>query len=69
MASPNTDAHCELIKDCYREAGIDPRRVSYIEAQGMGLPVADIAEWTAMNRALSQLCEEQGWHSNRVTAG
>ncbi|MBP2857475.1 SDR family NAD(P)-dependent oxidoreductase [Dickeya oryzae] len=60
MASPNTDAHCELIKDCYREAGIDPRRVSYIEAQGMGLPVADIAEWTAMNRALSQLCEEQG---------
>lgn len=60
MASPNTDAHCELIKDCYREAGIDPRRVSYIEAQGMGLPVADIAEWTAINRALSQLCDENG---------
>ncbi|MEI7063630.1 SDR family NAD(P)-dependent oxidoreductase [Dickeya chrysanthemi] len=60
MASPNTDAHCELIKDCYREAGIDPRRVSYIEAQGMGLPVADIAEWTAINRALRQLCDEQG---------
>ncbi|PYD40058.1 polyketide synthase [Serratia plymuthica] len=60
MASPNTDAHCELIKDCYREAAIDPRRVSYIEAQGMGLPVADIAEWTAFNRALSQLCDEQG---------
>ncbi|OKP52616.1 polyketide synthase [Serratia marcescens] len=60
MASPNTDAHCELIKDCYREAAIDPRRVSYIEAQGMGLPVADIAEWTAINRALSQLCDEQG---------
>lgn len=60
MASPNTDAHCELIKDCYREAAIDPHRVSYIEAQGMGLPVADIAEWTAINRALSQLCDEQG---------
>ena len=60
MAAPNIDAHAELIKACYREAGIDPRRVAYLEAQGMGLPVADIAEWSAVNRALQELCDEKG---------
>ncbi|NEZ65371.1 SDR family NAD(P)-dependent oxidoreductase [Leptolyngbyaceae cyanobacterium CCMR0082] len=60
MAAPNIEAHAELIKACYREADIDPRRVAYVEAQGMGLPVADIAEWNAINRALTQLCDEKG---------
>ncbi len=60
MASPNTEAHAALIKACYREAGIDPRDLSYIEAQGMGSPVADIAEWAAFNRALKELGEERG---------
>ncbi|HVU22667.1 MAG TPA: SDR family NAD(P)-dependent oxidoreductase [Opitutus sp.] len=60
MASPNTEAHAALIKGCYREAGIDPRDLRYIEAQGMGSPVADIAEWTAINRALRDLCAERG---------
>ncbi|AJQ95101.1 SDR family NAD(P)-dependent oxidoreductase [Gynuella sunshinyii] len=60
MASPNVDAHAELIQHCYRSAGIDPRQLGYIEAQGMGLPVADMAEWSAFNRALSRLCDEQG---------
>ncbi|EKU96420.1 KR domain-containig protein [Leptolyngbya sp. PCC 7375] len=60
MAAPNIEAHTELIKACYREADIDPRRVAYVEAQGMGLPVADIAEWNAINRALKQLCDEKG---------
>ncbi len=59
MASPNIEAHVALMKMCYREAGIDPRHLTYVEAQGMGLPVADIAEWTAINRALKELCEEK----------
>ena len=62
MAAPNTEAHTQLIKTCYREAGIDPRQLAYIEAQGMGLPVADIAEWTAMNRALAELYQEGGFN-------
>lgn len=60
MASPNTEAHTELIKTCYREAGIDPRELGYVEAQGMGSPVADIAEWAAINRALTELGAETG---------
>jgi len=60
IAAPNTKAHTKLIKNCYQEAKIDPRQLAYIEAQGMGLPVADIAEWAAINRALTELCQESG---------
>ncbi len=61
IATPNTEAHKQVMKTCYREAGINPVKLAYIEAQGMGLPVADIAEWAAMNRALTELIEEGGY--------
>ncbi len=60
IASPNIATHAALIADCYRRAGVDPRDVTYIEAQGMGNPVADIAEWEACNQALRVLASEQG---------
>nr|BAP05590.1 CalB [uncultured Candidatus Entotheonella sp.] len=60
MAAPNPAAHADLIRDCYEQAGIDVRRVGYIESQGMGNPVADLAEWQAYNRALTTLAREQG---------
>lgn len=59
MAAPSIAAHVNLIKQCYREAGIDPREIDYIEAQGMGTPVSDIAEWHAFNRALTDLAKER----------
>ncbi|WP_315823379.1 beta-ketoacyl synthase N-terminal-like domain-containing protein [Paraflavitalea speifideaquila] len=59
MAAPNIPAHTDLITACYQEAGIDPRRVGYIEAQGMGNPVADIAEWESFNKALKSLAKEK----------
>lgn len=59
MAMPNIPSHTSLIRTCYTEAGIDPRRISYIEAQGMGNPVADIAEWEACNQALESMAKEK----------
>lgn len=59
MAAPNIAAHVNLIKQCYRDAAIDPREIDYIEAQGMGTPVSDIAEWHAFNRALTELARER----------
>ncbi len=60
MAAPNPAAHADVVRDCYHGAGIDIRRVGYIEAQGMGNPVADLAEWRAYNRALRDLAKAQG---------
>lgn len=55
MAAPNISSHAEVIRKCYEESGIDPQSVTYIETQGMGNPVADIAEWEACNRALKAI--------------
>ncbi|MBQ4839767.1 SDR family NAD(P)-dependent oxidoreductase [Pseudoalteromonas luteoviolacea] len=60
IAAPNTNAHASLIQACYAKANIDPREVDYIEAQGMGNPVADICEWDAFNLALNNLAQQQG---------
>lgn len=60
IAAPSAASHAALIRGCYQAAGIDARAVGYIEAQGMGTPVADIAEWDACNRALRELAQRQG---------
>ncbi len=60
MSAPQTEVHADLIISCYREAGVSVRDIGYIEAQGMGTPVADIAEWEACNRALTRLSMERG---------
>lgn len=60
ISAPNIDSHSTLIQTCYEEAGVDPRDITYIEAQGMGNPVADIAEWEAFNRALKAMAKKRG---------
>ena len=57
--APNPEAHAEVIRQCYASANIDPRDVEYIEAQGMGNQVSDIAEWQAYNKAIQELCEQR----------
>jgi acyl transferase domain-containing protein len=60
MAAPHVPSHVNLIKQCYRAAGVEAGDIDYIEAQGMGTPVSDIAEWEIFNRALTELAREQG---------
>lgn len=59
IATPNIPAHVDVIRSCYEEAEINPAQVGYIEAQGMGNPVADIAEWEACNRALKAIAHDK----------
>lgn len=58
IAAPNKERHIEVIKTCYKNAGVDIRNIRYIETQGMGNQVGDIAEWEACNGALEQLARE-----------
>jgi polyketide synthase PksL len=60
IAAPSVLSHSMLVQECYGKADIDPRDVDYIEAQGMGNPAADIAEWNALNDALTQLAHTRG---------
>jgi amino acid adenylation domain-containing protein len=57
LTSPDPIAQSDLIRECCERVGLDPRRLDYIEAQGMGNPLADIAEWRAFNLALRTLAE------------
>ncbi len=56
IAAPHKESHVEVIKQCY--AGADIRKIEYIEAQGMGNPVADLVEWESLNTALKQMYQE-----------
>jgi len=60
ITAPDYRVHADLIVRCYREAGVDPREIDYVEAQGMANDVADLAEWMAINRALLVLAKERG---------
>ncbi|MDB6039324.1 MAG: hybrid trans-AT polyketide synthase-nonribosomal peptide synthetase, partial [Verrucomicrobiales bacterium] len=60
LASPDPSVHADLIRTCYEQVGLDPRHLGYIEAQGMGNPLSDIAEWRAFNSALRGMAESRG---------
>ncbi|WP_432103582.1 SDR family NAD(P)-dependent oxidoreductase [Streptomyces sp. bgisy091] len=49
---PNPKEQARLIGEAYRQAGVDPRRVTYIEAHGTGTSLGDPIEITALDRAL-----------------
>src|SRR6185295_6876537 len=55
LTAPNPKAQAELLKAAYREAGIDPRSVSYIEAHGTGTPLGDPIEINALKSAFKDL--------------
>ncbi len=59
IAAPDVASHVQLIRACYEEVNIDPRQIAYIEAQGMGNPVGDIAEWEAFNRSLKAIAKDR----------
>ncbi len=45
---PSAEAQARLLKEVYIEADIDPESVSYIETQGSGMSVGNIAEVNAL---------------------
>ncbi|KAK1988400.1 type I polyketide synthase [Colletotrichum cereale] len=48
ITSPSVDAQVQLIRDCYRRAGLDPSQTGYIEAHMTGTQVGDLAEAEAL---------------------
>lgn len=52
LALPNGDAQEALLRQVYRNAGIEPDRLGYLEAHGTGTAVGDPIECAAIGRAL-----------------
>ncbi|WP_146056931.1 polyketide synthase, partial [Chromobacterium alticapitis] len=55
LTAPNPRAQADVIKAAFREAGVDPATVGYIEAHGTGTPLGDPIEIQGLKHAFSEL--------------
>ncbi|MEU1425829.1 polyketide synthase Pks13 [Nocardia sp. NPDC005746] len=54
MLAPNPDAQAEVLRRAYRDAGIPPSTVDYIEAHGTGTLLGDPLEADALGRVVGR---------------
>jgi acyl transferase domain-containing protein/acyl carrier protein len=52
LTAPNPQAQVEVLTDAYARAGVDPRRVQYVETHGTGTPLGDPIEARALAAVL-----------------
>ena len=56
---PNPNAQTELIAGTLNKAGIDPRKISYLEAHGTGTALGDPIEIAGLTKAFRKLSNKQ----------
>ncbi|MCQ4120501.1 polyketide synthase Pks13 [Rhodococcus tibetensis] len=54
LAAPNPDAQADVLRHAYRDAGINPSAVDYIEAHGTGTILGDPIEADALGRVVGR---------------
>ncbi len=54
LLAPNPDAQADVLRKAYKNAGIDPRTVDYIEAHGTGTILGDPIEAEALGRVVGR---------------
>ncbi|RDI61707.1 polyketide synthase Pks13 [Nocardia pseudobrasiliensis] len=54
LLAPNPDAQADVLRRAYRDAGIAPSTVDYIEAHGTGTPIGDPIEADALRRVVGR---------------
>lgn len=54
LLAPNPDAQADVLRRAYRDAGIAPSTVDYIEAHGTGTPIGDPIEAEALGRVIGR---------------
>ena len=54
MTVPGVETQAEMLNIAYRQAGMEPKQVRYMEAHGTGTPVGDPIETRALGQVLSR---------------
>ena len=54
LLAPNPDAQADVLRKAYKDAGINPRDVDYIEAHGTGTILGDPIEADALGRVVGR---------------
>ncbi|MCP4137096.1 MAG: SDR family NAD(P)-dependent oxidoreductase [bacterium] len=60
LTTPNPNAQAEVIINAFKDAGIDPSTITYIEAHGTGTSLGDPAEINGLKKAFSELFKRNG---------
>ncbi len=58
LTAPNSDSQAEVLMAAYRDAGIDPATVTYIEAHGTGTELGDPVEIEGLKKAFKTLSKD-----------
>ncbi len=53
ITAPNPDAQARLLRECWRDSGVEPEDISYLEAHGTGTKLGDPIELEAVTRAFA----------------
>jgi acyl transferase domain-containing protein/ubiquinone/menaquinone biosynthesis C-methylase UbiE len=65
LTAPNPISQAELLVNAYKEAGVLPTRVGYIETHGTGTSLGDPIEVNALKKAFTDLYEYHGLQLER----
>ena len=65
LTAPNPRAQSQLLEAAYKDAGVDPRTVGYIEAHGTGTDLGDPIEVNALKTAFKHLYKSTEDHAER----
>jgi 3-oxoacyl-(acyl-carrier-protein) synthase/acyl carrier protein len=60
LTTPNPNAQTEVVVKAWKQAGVDPRTISCIEAHGTGTVLGDPIEVKALRNAFEMLYEDYG---------
>lgn len=60
LTAPNSDAQAQLIVKAFKNAGVEPDTVSYIEAHGTGTELGDPVEIEGIKKAFTTMYQELG---------
>jgi len=60
-AAPSIKAQSEVIQAAHKNANVDPRSISYIEAHGTGTPLGDPIEFAALHDAFSSRTSDKNF--------
>ena len=69
ITAPNPSAQAEVIKCAYRDAGVDPRTVTYIEAHGSGTVLGDPVEINGLKMAFADLYADAALGTGAMVPG
>ncbi|NOY26287.1 MAG: acyltransferase domain-containing protein, partial [Oligoflexia bacterium] len=67
--APRVQGQADAVRDAWRDSGMDPSRLGYIEAHGTGTAVGDVTELTGLRSALGDHVIHAALGSSKANVG